>query len=468
MMTIDVLIPSYNRSQFLKYQVRSLRTIRDELIKFGMQLNVVISDNQSNPAVSLPDDLKSFATIHKPAVHLPTAEENAFFGMEKCTAEFVWLLGDDDAPIVENVIELFKELQRTKADFILGNASGSMVNGSYLKSRTSCSEPSQISGLPDFIQRTGLNFVIAGFSCLIFKREPLVKNRHRFQPYFEVSKIYSLVFWFIDTFWDAQFQYYNRPLVIYKQNATDVSGQHWPNTAVKFAVFRNYFWTLGFVRHAKILRKAKSIPYGYFSKIIDQSWHHRYLYIASSISMFLEQLETDLRDVKQKSRTVTRSEVEEYIDFVSSEDGRYLDIFVYLDVEIEQLTFQRLKLARHELHKHNSRFFQSFYVKKIYGWDIYHFDRVYRAIPEHFNVLSINELFMDIAPLSSETQLISTSLYDLENLLKLRPYPLKLSLSQNHHEVSLREVIFLKKLIKLYEVVKRIYIKIFGVHDPIK
>lgn len=446
---VQVLIPTYNRSTWAEMQARSLFRLRQELLKSSIDLTVLISDNKSDIPVKVPVEIQSFTHLISPESHLSTAEENLVFGLEKCTAEYIWVLGDDDTIILENVISLFKSLISDKPDFIIGNSSGALTDGTFVKSRTSCSEPGTIEDLPDFITRTGLWFVIAGFSCLIFKREPMLQNLGAFKKYFAVSKIYSHVFWLMDTFWTKKFRYFDCPIVVYKQNASDVASDlHWNKVSAKENVFNKYFWTVGFIKHAKMLREHHQIPVGFFSNVIDQGWDSRFLHLPMVLSIFINVLEGKYIDRGNVCRSITNEEKFLFIDFISYEDGRLADILAL--AMVNDFHGARVQLQKYE----EGKFYNYFIVKSMCGWTIYHFDNVYRAVPQYNERFCWQELF-DIAPVTSKKQLVARDLEGVEKLARANPFPVHAPHPIDYSSlVTKAEVLFMKRIIRIYYKIK--------------
>lgn len=451
-LVIQIIIPTYNRATWAQAQARSLLRLRKELQPCGIDLFILVSDNKSQISFEVPPAIAAFTEVVFPETHLPTAEENLIFAIGMSKGDYLWVLGDDDSLIFDNIFDLIKSLKHNQSDFIICNSAGALNDGTFIKSRTSCSRAEDIKDLPDFVTRTGFWFVIAGFSCLIFKRKPVVDNIAEFQSYFTKSKIYSHVFWLLDTFWEKSFLYYDRPVVVYKQNATDVSSDdHWDRLTSKENLFIKYFWTVGFVRHATQLRCKHDVPLGYFSSVVEQDWHGRYLHLPLMLSIFFEVLEGKFAHRPGNCRGMTTEEKKEVIEFLSYEDCHLSEILASALRSPDDLQVSHIQEAKIQLQKYtHEKFYNYFLIKNTSGWTIYKFDRKYRAIPFGHENFCWQEL-SDIAPVTSERQLIGDTLEEVEMLISKKPFPLYAPQSANYsYLITKDETLFIKRLIRIY------------------
>jgi len=421
-MTIDVLIPSYNRAHYVSLQLASLKIIRERLAAHDIDLRAVVSDNMSNPPVEIPAEYLSMTIVVRPAQHLPTAEENVFFGVEKCTADYVWLLGDDDAPIIPNAVELLRELNVGRPDFMVTNATGLRVGNGWTTSRTRCSNELAIKSLPDFVQRTGFTFVLAGFSCIVFRRDKIMARANKFPEYFRTSNIYSLVFWMLDAFWDGSFKYSNRPIVVYKQNQSDLDGKHWIRVAARLDVFQRYFWTLGLVRLFQKLIDEKKIPTGFLSSALEQNFDSRFPVLGLALGLFLEQLRDEANPkYAVECRKTTPEEREEFFQFVIREEPRYLEVYAPLAAK-RNLSAGQIEVCRNFVEKQLKYFYRSYFIEEVAGWQVYYYDSIYRAFPSAF-IKRLADEYMDIAPIESEYQLVAPKREEIIAKIWQRPLP---------------------------------------------
>jgi hypothetical protein len=413
-MDVNVLIPTFNRAKWTELQIQSLVSLRSSLIKHDIYISITISDNCSEIPPRIPEFAKDFCKIIKPEKHLFTAEENLKFGIENCFGEYVWMLGDDDAIIKENAIEMLLRIKRFSPDFLIANASGALASGELISSRTRASNPGSISDVPSFLQRTGFWFVAAGFSCLVAKLDTLSANLDIFDLYSSESRIYSHVFWFSDIFWDKKFAYFEKPIVLYKQNMTDLTPQlHWNNIAKHLNVFPSFFWSLGFVNHALILRNRKKLEIGFFSRVIDQNWQCRRGLLVLVLEAFFLALEDRARSNNSNIK-IKDDEIEKVIQFLIEEQPRFLDIIALsLRGNIQDAGVQINKYK-------NELFYNMYFVENYYFWNIYFFDNCYRAVPENTE-LEMRFFFEDIAPLSSPNSRVESSLEELKKNILASP-----------------------------------------------
>lgn len=423
-MTVDVLLPTYNRASYAGHQVEALRQIRLRL-QGRVDLRVVISDNHSTPAVLMREGWATFVRIVRPPEHFGTAEENIFFGLQHCIAEYVWLLGDDDPPLLDNACEILLGLVDTGPDLLVANAAGGMVDGTIHPSRTNCALAGQVSSLPELVRRTGFQFVLAGISCVMFRREKALARRSDFRAYFEISKIYSLAFWLADVFWEGPFVFRPKALVIYKQNKSDLGGDHWARVAAREGYFQNYPWTLGWARLCERLARSRGFDFSFYGSVIEQNWTHRYSAVAVSLYMFLNQLDAETGSGANKGTPAVRAmrpdERNEYLALMAQADPVCLEVYVALSAADVHMASVRA-LARAALDPFLKAFYARYLVKQVVGWNIYRFDQVYRALPRDF-VHELQDELTDIAPVTSAYQVVGATLAEVEDLVRTRAYP---------------------------------------------
>lgn len=100
MKTLDILIPTYNRSEFL---ARNLNLLADHIRSLGIQerIRILVNDNASTDPT--PHCLAEFAKLAEDIQLLPLRqsknmglEQNALDILERSTADYQMYLGDDD------------------------------------------------------------------------------------------------------------------------------------------------------------------------------------------------------------------------------------------------------------------------------------------------------------------------------------------------------------------------------------
>ncbi len=113
---LTISIPTYNRARYLQFQ---LGAIMDELVGLAGQVNVFVSDNASTDETS--EVLAYFALrmpeltfVRKPQNEGPDA--NISFCYFHPQTPFVWVMGDDDAPLSGSLGPLVEALKSETPD----------------------------------------------------------------------------------------------------------------------------------------------------------------------------------------------------------------------------------------------------------------------------------------------------------------------------------------------------------------
>ena len=163
---LSICIPTYNRGALLVALTRSIFTILPESL--AGRIEVVISDNQSTDGTArlLTEAFRDNGAvqIHRPDRHLYTAEENLCFAISKCSGEYVWTLGDDDAIERDTFAILGDMLNEGKFEFLIFNSRSVSYDGHLKKAvQVLCLAPLLDIPLLDFVRRSGFWFIIAGF-----------------------------------------------------------------------------------------------------------------------------------------------------------------------------------------------------------------------------------------------------------------------------------------------------------------
>jgi len=119
---LSILIPTYNRSEFL---LKNLNILFDIIKKaeFSDEITIIISNNGS------PDDtqevIENFSKTHDLNIVAYEQKENlgvktnVLFLLEKCTDEYVMFLGDDDYISYEYLTECIDILRRDKSTYAI-------------------------------------------------------------------------------------------------------------------------------------------------------------------------------------------------------------------------------------------------------------------------------------------------------------------------------------------------------------
>lgn len=422
---LSVLIPTFNRGTYLPGIFRFFEQVIDSGLLSREEFQLIISENHSKDETavylrSLPDKLPIRIVV--PPEHLPTAEQNLHFGMQRCDGKFIWILGDDDSPNIDVFAHVVQLLREDSFDFIMCNASGAQYNGTLVDNRTYCSDEGQIKDLLDFVRRVGLVFVMAGFSTTVIRRSMAIANLQAMKGYFDISPIYSHVFWQIETFASARFNFVNQCLVAYKQNASDaIDTGHWQRVAEKHNTFEKYFWSLGIVRMARRLRERTKIPAGWFGEIIDQDWLHRYHFLDSLLKVAIMQMKMQQQRLF-KAIPMKDDEFQEICSFLISELPAYNEFIARMkvfsgnppDLSNENIEYLENSLMRYS----DGRFSRRYLVSSINGWSVYYFHNLWRACIYDPSSDESTYLMRDIAPVATQNLLLADSYQEIAKLCR--------------------------------------------------
>ena len=113
---LSIVIPTRNRKVHIDLLLQNLYGLFNG---YHDEIEIIVSDNSDDPLIfaALPVNVQ----IIRPESFLPTAEENLFFALSKCTGEFIWPLGDDDVPQREGVGALLNFLDNPVGDWAVFN-----------------------------------------------------------------------------------------------------------------------------------------------------------------------------------------------------------------------------------------------------------------------------------------------------------------------------------------------------------
>ena len=268
---LTILIPTYNRSLYI---CRLLQFFENSSIykTLTQDIEIVIADNCSNDEKA--GNIKNLyqaipnCRLISHEEHVPTAEENVFRSFKNCSGEYIWVLGDDDIPVFENLCEIISELKSNQHDFLIFN-SPIIGRDSAITSLGTLKIHGQkfTDDIVKITMQNGFWFVLAGMSSQIL-RASFVKD-YDFATVMKESIVYSHVTAYLDCFRGKQTTCFNYPLVWYKVTYRDIS--HWQKAAQKMDVFDEYFWTLGFIKQLKFLTKKVIQKYNSLLYSIDQN-----------------------------------------------------------------------------------------------------------------------------------------------------------------------------------------------------
>ena len=296
MTLLSICIPTYNRASLLIALLRSLSVAMPEKL-FG-QFEIVISDNHSTDgtAVLLRSEFGDDPNIRvfSPEEHLYTAEENLCFALSMCRGDYVWTLGDDDAPSPHVLQRLADLLYDGQFDLLIFNFGQFSYNGEIIREVVvpALAEVIEISFL-NFVERAGILTLPAGFSQLVFRRS--YADLEYFRQVISVSRIYSHVFWLIKCFHDKRFAFINRPLVRLRTNPyVTEKDNHWREVSAHERIFLGGIWSVELVKLSNELVKAGIIEDKFFKGVVDRSFDHRWYFPADTLNQFMKGVRCDM------------------------------------------------------------------------------------------------------------------------------------------------------------------------------
>ncbi len=115
-MLISIVIPTRDRAEVLQHSLATCARIRDR------ELEIVVSDNAS--VDDTPDVVAKFKDSRVRYVRTPqrcSMRQNFEFGVSHARGEYIFMLGDDDAPIPNQFQYLRTLLERYKPDTLTGS-----------------------------------------------------------------------------------------------------------------------------------------------------------------------------------------------------------------------------------------------------------------------------------------------------------------------------------------------------------
>lgn len=188
---LDILIPTYNRSKFLKINLEILTSIISRL-GLSSYVHIIISDNCSvddTPAVAerFKGDFCSYYR-HNENIGL---EQNAVFVLNQSNADYIMYLGDDDYINENYLVEVLKTL-------CMGNV-GLIVPNFTLIDEDGNDVPNTLRdtlGTPLVYEQGSFSGVSLSLKChqlsgVVYKREGL------YESYIDsnITTLYPFIFW---------------------------------------------------------------------------------------------------------------------------------------------------------------------------------------------------------------------------------------------------------------------------------
>lgn len=328
---LTICIPTYNRGKRVHALVLFLKR---NLLPLTDDVEIIVVNNCSNDGTrELIEPLVGGAiTLVNRTEFLDTAESNMFHSLALCRGEFVWYHGDDDIPAIDTILSIITMIRQDVADLYVFNSPIIDDDGVVLSRRMANMRTSHLDVSGDsLVETTGLMFMLAGISNVIFRREKadieIAWEANAIQP------IYGHVCWLLACFGQLRTRIVNRPLVYYRISDTATQAAHFKKLAKHKNLGDNYFWGIGVALQFKWLVdrgiiSSSVLPRTFEGrrdnsrfKLLNGMIHKIYLQVLESIGCSDERFLVD-----QKTFTEVR-------DFLVS-----CDLFVYdLFEPIEQL-----------------------------------------------------------------------------------------------------------------------------------
>lgn len=284
---LTICIPSYNRAKHLDTLLGFLKA--NLLGNAAYNIDVVVVNNASTDETVEVLNKHAHPKITPLHVdrHRPTVEENIIRSVDSCTGDYVWFLGDDDVPLINNFASNYKLLESGKYDFLLFNPAISDTLGNLASPQNiRMNRPLLELPIGALVATIGALFTFAGVSNQVIRRNLLSSARGL--HYMGVSQIYSMVAWVIEAVKDARCVFVNAPLVYYRMNDY---GNHWSRVAEKMNVSDHHFWTAGLVDLLSELVKNDCLTYAQIARISEvRQDGARFNLLDDMVNMFFKQL----------------------------------------------------------------------------------------------------------------------------------------------------------------------------------
>ena len=295
---LTILIPTFNRPKKVESLLKNLEEFFSGFN--SLTIEIIISDNHSNPEVKLPDSLflSEVSRIVVPPMHLDTAEENLLFGMSSARGNYTWVLGDDDAPLHTGIQQLVRLVLDAKFDLMIFNSMGlDPVDRKWTISRLQIDNFVEKTEFKDFVRKAGFWSLPAGFSTLVFRTSKFdvdfMSKLHK-----QSLKIYTHVTTLLRSYHDTTFAAIAIPLVQYSSNSFDdesptefVKGDHWVNYSRRNQRFYRDPWTYSFLRQIEILDQQGIFTKADLFLTIDQGHlGNRFMLFDTILGFLVDQL----------------------------------------------------------------------------------------------------------------------------------------------------------------------------------
>ena len=248
-----------------------------------------------------------------------------------------------------------------------------------------------------------------------------------FEPVAKRSIIYSHVAGYLEAFAGKPVDFFNYPLVWYKND--EVPG-HWERVARKFNVFDEYFWTLGFINHLDHLVAVGALDRDRFRFCFETTPSGRLRFISTLIEKLSIQVRKG-RNSRLKRQKLTSAEFERFYNFIESNDPRLGEILfqirhVYESSQSgrlrpvawfkELVLLAKIRMSINKLFKNQTQFF---FLQRYQNYLIYRMAQNFYAIREDFNAsieMIINQFdSTDISPVFFRSSSLEQTFSKIQN-----------------------------------------------------
>ena len=272
MKKLAIFIPTRSRS---KHLCNTIRRITKAITYSGRNdVDLIIVDNFSQ------DDTKdvvkrwaekfNYIKYYHQLESQASAESSMLKGLDFIDAEYVWVCGDDDFPLIDCITKLFTTISKTDADFILFSFDR-FVKGKTLKRSQiffNCAFPKEIleydNGKEMFVD-FGFISLTSLIPCMCFKVGTL--DKAAFLKLIETSQIYSHSFAILCSYYKSKVAISGQKLISYR---VPEQTEYCLNLSQN-AIFQNYQWTTGLL---KLIDTASEIISQKYEKIVARDLLH--------------------------------------------------------------------------------------------------------------------------------------------------------------------------------------------------
>lgn len=364
---LSICIPTYNRAGHLEKLLRFLGANILSNPRYSIEV-IAVNNASTDDTRSMLDGLEDdrIRIIHRD-VHLPTAEENIFHSVPFCTGEFVWFLGDDDVPVLENFADHYALVEASAHDFLLFNPAIADSRGTTAVLQNVKMNRHMLElPIADMVAMIGCFFTLAGISNGIIRR--CLVTTERGLHFMAVSQIYSMVAWMIDAAKTARCAFVNSPLVYYREN--DYSDGHWQRVAARLGVGDQYFWSTGVLALLRELIVQGALTPADIGRIREVNRDgRRHNLIDDMLFKYYQQHKTALSDPEPRQQ-LSVEEIAAVSKFFAEVDPTTFDLVECL---------KKMAVGQSDFEVQEQRFLQLFGERQAAGVWIGAVQRIYRG-----------------------------------------------------------------------------------------